>query len=141
MFFAETRLGWVPFWLEHADLWYQRHIGWAESMLGFKPLKRLPSEYVREHIYFTVQYERVAIELRQHVGVDHIMFATDFPHIECEWPNSRPLIDKIYADVPDGGTGPNLGRKCGGIFQTYIDFPRPASATVEYASVIMGSDR
>jgi uncharacterized protein len=100
VFFAETRLGWVPFWLEHADLWYQRHIGWAESMLGFKPLKRLPSEYVREHIYFTVQYERVAIELRQHVGVDHIMFATDFPHIECEWPNSRPLIDKIYADVP-----------------------------------------
>ena len=100
VFFAETRLGWVPFWLEHADLWYQRHIGWAESMLGFKPLKRLPSEYVREHIYFTVQYERVAIELRQHIGVDHIMFATDFPHIECEWPNSRPIIDKIYADVP-----------------------------------------
>jgi predicted TIM-barrel fold metal-dependent hydrolase len=100
VFFAETRLGWVPFWLEHADLWYQRHLGWAESMLGFKPLKRLPSEYVREHIYFTVQYERVAIELRQHVGVDHIMFATDFPHIECEWPNSRPIIDKIYADVP-----------------------------------------
>jgi predicted TIM-barrel fold metal-dependent hydrolase len=42
----------------------------------------------------------VAIELRQHIGVDHIMFATDFPHIECEWPNSRPVIDKIYADVP-----------------------------------------
>jgi predicted TIM-barrel fold metal-dependent hydrolase len=100
VFFAETRLGWVPFWLEHADLWYQRHVGWAESMLGFTPLKRLPSEYVREHIYFSVQYERVAIELRQHVGVDRIMFATDFPHIECEWPNSRSFVDKIYADVP-----------------------------------------
>lgn len=100
VFFAETRLGWVPFWLEHADLWYDRHVGWAEQQLGFKPLKRLPSDYVREHIYFSVQYERVAIELRQHVGVDRIMFATDFPHIECEWPNSRPLIEKIYADVP-----------------------------------------
>ena len=22
-------------------------------------------------------------------------------HIECEWPNSRPLIDKIYADIPE----------------------------------------
>jgi predicted TIM-barrel fold metal-dependent hydrolase len=29
------------------------------------------------------------------------MFATDFPHIECEWPNSRSFIDKIYADVPE----------------------------------------
>src|SRR5439155_1113401 len=47
VFFAETRLGWVPFWLEHADLWYQRHIGWAEDQLGFKPLKELPSTYVR----------------------------------------------------------------------------------------------
>ncbi len=104
VFFAETRLGWVPFWLEHADLWYQRHIGWAEEQLGFKPLKELPSTYVREHVYFSVQYERVAVEERQHVGVDRIMFATDFPHIECEWPNSRSFIDKIYADVPEADT-------------------------------------
>ncbi len=101
VFFAETRLGWVPFWLEHADLWYERHRGWAEEMVGFKPLKRLPSEYVRDHIYFSVQYERVAVELRHHVGVDRIMFATDFPHIECEWPNTKPIIEKIYADIPE----------------------------------------
>ena len=100
IFFAETRLGWVPFWLEHADLWYERHLTWAEPLLGFQPLKRLPSEYVKDHILFSVQYERVAVELRHHVGVDHIMFATDFPHIECEWPNSRSFIDEIYADIP-----------------------------------------
>src|SRR5215472_2104294 len=47
IFFAETRLGWVPFWLEHMDLWYQRHLGWAQEYLGFKPLKELPSHYVR----------------------------------------------------------------------------------------------
>jgi len=100
VFFAETRLGWVPFWLEHMDLWYKRHVGWAEEQLGFKPLKELPSHYVREHVYFSVQYERVAVEERHHVGVDRIMFATDFPHIENEWPNSRPIIDEIYENVP-----------------------------------------
>jgi predicted TIM-barrel fold metal-dependent hydrolase len=101
IFFAETRLGWVPFWLEHMDLWYQRHLGWAEEYLGFKPLKEPPGHYVRQNIYFSVQYERVAIEQRHNVGVDHIMFATDFPHIENEWPNSRRVIDKIYADIPE----------------------------------------
>jgi uncharacterized protein len=101
VFFAETRLGWVPFWLESCDLWYRRHIGWAQEYLGLQPLARPPSEYVREHIYFSVQYERVAVELRRHIGVGKIMFATDFPHIECEWPQSRPLIDEIYADVPE----------------------------------------
>ena len=29
------------------------------------------------------------------------MFATDFPHIENEWPNLRRVINKIYADVPE----------------------------------------
>jgi predicted TIM-barrel fold metal-dependent hydrolase len=101
IFFAETRLGWVPFWLEHADLWYQRHLGWAQEYLGFQPLRALPSDYVRENVYFSVQYERVAIEERKHVGTNRIMFATDFPHIECEYPNSRAVIDKIYADIPE----------------------------------------
>jgi predicted TIM-barrel fold metal-dependent hydrolase len=41
------------------------------------------------------------VELRKHVGVEKIMFATDFPHIECEWPNTRSFIDKIYADIPE----------------------------------------
>ena len=64
-------------------------------------MKQLPSEYIKEHIYWSVQYEKVAVELRHHVGVDKIMFATDFPHIECEWPNTRPLVEEIYADVPE----------------------------------------
>jgi predicted TIM-barrel fold metal-dependent hydrolase len=112
VFFAETRLGWVPFWLEHMDLWYQRHLGWAEEYLGFKKLKHLPGDYVRQNIWFSVQYERVAVEARAHVGVDHIMFATDFPHIECEWPNSRPLIDEIYADVPEAERRKILAQNC-----------------------------
>ena len=53
-------------------------------------LKRKPSEYVNDHVHFSVQYEHVAVELRHHVGVNHIMFATDFPHIECEYPNTMP---------------------------------------------------
>jgi predicted TIM-barrel fold metal-dependent hydrolase len=101
IFFAETRLGWVPFWMEEADYWYERHRHWAERLLNFKPLKQRPSDYVRQHIYFSVQHvERVAIELRHHMGVDHVMFATDFPHIECDWPNTRPFAERLFAGVP-----------------------------------------
>jgi len=101
IFFAETRVGWIPFWLENADLWYQRHLPWAQEYLGFQPVERLPSEYIRENIYFSIQYERVALEMRSHLGADNIMFATDFPHIECEWPNTRAIIEEIYSDVPE----------------------------------------
>ena len=37
IFFAETRLGWVPFWMEEADYWYERHRHWSERLLGFRP--------------------------------------------------------------------------------------------------------
>lgn len=101
VFFAETRLGWVPFWMEEADYWYERHRHWAQRLLNLKPLKQRPSDYVRQHIHFSVQHvERVAIELRHHLGVDHIMFATDFPHIECDWPNTRPFAERLFAGMP-----------------------------------------
>lgn len=44
--------------------------------------------------------ERVAIELRHHMGVEHIMFTTDFPHIEGNWPTTRPFAERLFADVP-----------------------------------------
>ena len=56
----------------------------------------------KEVLYFSVQHvERVAIELRRHLGVEHVMFATDFPHIECDWPNTRPFAERLFAGVPD----------------------------------------
>jgi hypothetical protein len=42
------------------------------------------------------------IEERRQVGVSRTMFATDFPYIENEFPNTRPIIDKIYASAGSG---------------------------------------
>jgi predicted TIM-barrel fold metal-dependent hydrolase len=101
IFFAETRVGWIPFWLEMADYWYDKHLSWNKRLLGFNPPKRMPSEYVRDNIVLSVQHvERTAIEMRHHIGVDHLMFATDFPHIECDWPETRSYADKMFAGVP-----------------------------------------
>lgn len=129
VFFAETRLGWVPFWLENADVQYERHLPYSRRLLGFEPLARPTfSEYVREHIYFSVQNERIAVELRAHIGVDRIMFATDFPHIECEWPHSKKFIDDIYHDVADEERRRMLGGNV-------VEFFRLQGAT--YASEFM----
>lgn len=101
IFFAETRVGWIPFWLEMADYWYDKHLSWNKRLLGFTPPKRLPSEYVRDNIMLSVQHvERTAIEMRHKIGADNLMFATDFPHIECDWPETRSYADRMFAGVP-----------------------------------------
>ena len=51
VFFAENQIGWIPFFLQAADVRYDRHHRWAERLLGFKPLNRPPSEYIREYFY------------------------------------------------------------------------------------------
>jgi predicted TIM-barrel fold metal-dependent hydrolase len=101
IFFAETRVGWIPFWLEMADYWYDKHLSWNKRLLGFQPPQRMPSEYIRDNIVLSVQHvERTAIEMRHHIGVEHLMFATDFPHIECDWPETRSYADRMFAGVP-----------------------------------------
>ena len=101
VYFAETHAGWLPFFLHMADLRYNRHHWWAEEMLGFKPLKRLPSEYIREHIYWGFLDDPIGVELRHHVGVDRLIWATDFPHQESDWPHSGAVIDRIFEGVPE----------------------------------------
>ncbi len=34
-------------------------------------------------------------------GEDNYMWASDFPHTDCTWPNSRNVIERDFAGVPD----------------------------------------
>lgn len=100
IFFAENQIGWIPFFLQAADVRYDRHHRWAERLLGLKPLKRPPSEYIREHFLWGFQYDRVGVELRHKINVERLMWGSDFPHQESDWPESLKIIEKNFAGVP-----------------------------------------
>jgi len=100
IFFAENQIGWVPFFLQAGDVRYDRHHRWSERLLGFKPLKRPPSEYIREHCLWGFQFDRIGVELRHKIGVDMLMWGSDFPHQESDWPDSLKIIEKNFAGVP-----------------------------------------
>jgi len=33
--------------------------------------------------------------------VDNILFESDYPHSDCNWPHTRKLLADALADVPD----------------------------------------
>jgi uncharacterized protein len=101
IFFAENQIGWIPFFLQGADVRYDRHVRWAERLLGFKPLRRLPSEYIREHCLWGFQFDRVGVELRHKINVDRLIWGSDFPHQESDWPESMSVIARNFAGVPE----------------------------------------
>jgi uncharacterized protein len=101
IFFAENQIGWIPLFLEMADTRYERHGEWAEKLLGWKPLPGPPSAYVREHCYWGFQLDSAGVELRHRIGVERLMWASDFPHQESDWPDSMRVLETNFAGVPD----------------------------------------
>jgi uncharacterized protein len=82
---VESGLGWIPFILETLDY------SLAES--GAHRLDKLsmsPFDYFRRQIYASFWFEgRDTAAAIRRVGVDNVMFETDFPHPVCLYP--RPL--------------------------------------------------
>ena len=101
IFWAENNIGWIPYFYEQMNQTYKVNCGWAEKLLGLPKLKKLPSEYLREHAYWGVFDDPIGIELRHRVGVDKIMWSNDFPHIVTRWPKSLELIEQQFGGVPE----------------------------------------
>jgi predicted TIM-barrel fold metal-dependent hydrolase len=94
--FAETGIGWLPYWLEQMEDRYDRHRFWA----GIK-LERRPIEYIRGHFTFSFQEDHAGLALRHMIGVDNICWASDFPHSVGDWPWSIETRARQFAGVPD----------------------------------------
>jgi predicted TIM-barrel fold metal-dependent hydrolase len=92
---AEVDAGWVPYVKEQMDNRFRRRAAGGEARL-----KKLPSEYVAAHFYYTYITDHVAIRNRDTVGVDRLMWSSDYPHSGSDWPDSWVTIDADFAGVP-----------------------------------------
>ena len=101
IYWAENNVGWLPYFGEQIDHEYTTNRFWAERQLGLPRLKRLPSEYLKENAHWGFFEDRIGIKLRHDIGVDRIMWSTDFPHIVTRWPNSLRTLDSQMSNVPE----------------------------------------
>ena len=101
IYVAEVQIGWVPNWLDQMDNEYGRQQYWAERVLGLPRLKRMPSEYAKENVYWGFNRNPIGVRIARHeVGIDKVMWASDFPHLESDWPHSARVIEENFAGVP-----------------------------------------
>src|SRR5262245_21026289 len=92
--FAETGLGWVSSVLEACDGQWEKRRLWTEGI----PTR--PSELFRRQIYVDFWFETVGIQLRDAIGIDNILWESDFPHITSTYPNSWDAVEHSLAGVP-----------------------------------------
>lgn len=60
-----------------------------------------PHEVWKRQFYATIEDDRPAILTREMIGVDNLMWGSDYPHVDSTWPCSLDVLDEIFADVPD----------------------------------------
>jgi predicted TIM-barrel fold metal-dependent hydrolase len=93
---AEADSSWAAHYLFRADHFY--FSGYDEVL----PLKMKPSDYFKQSVYTTFQWEgekNVAAAL-EFVSADHIMWANDFPHFDSTYLSSG----KVRAEALRGAT-------------------------------------
>jgi uncharacterized protein len=81
----ECGFGWLPFWAKRMD-------EQAEYVGGIPSLKMHPSDYMKSGRFFcSIEHhegEDMFSDVTRFLGEDVLMYASDYPHSECQFPDS-----------------------------------------------------
>jgi len=92
--FVEPGLGWVSWWLYTADDLATRQ-GYE-----FPAITRLPSHYFRQNVFLTFVDEPDTLEQAHgRLGVENVMWSSDYPHPVTSFPNSKAVVDAMFAEA------------------------------------------
>jgi predicted TIM-barrel fold metal-dependent hydrolase len=95
---VEFEVSWAPYFMGRLDDAYQQR---AAGQAGFRFRGAdLPSDFFRRNVFISFQEDDLGIQLRHHVGVDNLLWGSDYPHAESTFPRSRQIVERILKDVP-----------------------------------------
>ena len=82
-------------WLDIVDDMVQRQ-GYE-----FPAITELPSDYFHRNVFLTFIDEGLGLHrMRDVIGVENIMWSTDYPHPVTSWPNSRKIVEEQFDGIP-----------------------------------------
>jgi predicted TIM-barrel fold metal-dependent hydrolase len=97
---AENDTGWLPHFMYRLDHAFEKFTGLNDE----QPLTMKPSDYVRRQMWATFQDDPTGPAGYRSFGENNYMWASDFPHTDSTWPNSREVITKDFSGVPENVT-------------------------------------
>jgi uncharacterized protein len=86
----ESGMGWIPFAVEALEHQFDEMLPRMSTVL-----KRRPWQYFRDHFFCTFWFETVGPQLLlETIGVDNVLFETDFPHPTSLYPGVQEHLVK-----------------------------------------------
>jgi predicted TIM-barrel fold metal-dependent hydrolase len=95
---VEFEVAWAPYFIARMDNVYtERAVG--RQRQRFKDDLQ-PSDFFRRNVFISFQEDDLGIQLRSQIGVENLMWGSDYPHAESTFPKSREIVARILQDVP-----------------------------------------
>ncbi len=115
---VEFELSWVPYVLTNMDYCYrERH---EEAFYRFKNRMK-PSDFYYQNVSLSFQEDDIGVRLRDVIGVDNMMWGSDYPHSESTFPRSREVLDEILQGVPDDERAKVVGLNTAKLYDFDLD--------------------
>jgi predicted TIM-barrel fold metal-dependent hydrolase len=114
--YLESGTRWIPPLLAELDLYAKS--GRAAGLYRFD---FLPSEQWSMSCFAGGPLDRDQVEKRHELGVDNLVWGSDFPHVEGTWPRSRSVLADLFSGVPDDETRAIIGANAARIMGFDLD--------------------
>ena len=93
--FAEAGIGGLNYVMAACDHEWETRQLWTEG------LPTRPSEAVRRQMFVNFWFEAEGIKLRHDIGIDNLMWESDFPHVASYYPRSRESVERVLGGVDE----------------------------------------
>ena len=112
---AEFEVCWVPWFIMRMDDIYKyRSIGYIGHR--FDDDEALPSDFIRRNVYYSFQEDPFTLETRHIIGVDNLMWGSDYPHPEGTFPKSQEIVERVFQGIPEDEKAKILGTNCAEVY-------------------------
>jgi predicted TIM-barrel fold metal-dependent hydrolase len=95
---VEADAGWAPYFIERLDYVYDRRRSLYPTGLSGETM---PSAFFRRNVWLTFMRDHSGVLGRAQIGVDRLMWSSDYPHGDSTWPRSQEVLATLFRDVPD----------------------------------------
>jgi predicted TIM-barrel fold metal-dependent hydrolase len=97
---SEGGIGWIPMLMDRADYVLSHSAAGSESTAWPSSMK--PSEVLQRNFWYCSIDDPSSVNMRDVIGVDHIMVESDYPHADSSWPDTQAVFDQNWGRLPDG---------------------------------------
>jgi predicted TIM-barrel fold metal-dependent hydrolase len=94
---SEGGIGWVPMLLDRLD-YVMAHSGIGGAGVWHGDLT--PTEAVQRNFWFCSIDDPTTLQVRERIGVGHIMVESDYPHADSSWPDTQALLARRFEGLP-----------------------------------------